>query len=109
MTTTEETAAQYRGAIIIEWPQPVGKGPHGCIAGYSLSITDATTGKQITTCSHADITVHADAAELVTADLTLFVGEDGEPLLNGPPVPDYDAGEIRTGVFPFLVAEMRVR
>jgi hypothetical protein len=55
--------------------------------------------------------MHADAGGLVTADLTLFTGEDGQPILDlgeATFVLD-DQGEVRTGVFPFLVAEMRVR
>lgn len=101
----EETVAQYRGVIIIEWPPGTGKGPHSAIAGHLMSITDAMTGKPIMTCVHAEIHVAMDA--LVTADLTLLAGEDGEPLSGGEPV--VRDGEVVTGVFPFLVAEMRVR
>lgn len=104
---TEETVAAYRGVIVIEWPAPSGRGPHGAMMGRLLNITDAVTGKQITTCTSADITVHADADSLVTADLTLFADADGEPLLDGMPVTR--DGEILTGTFPFLVAEMRIR
>jgi hypothetical protein len=106
-TMTEETVAQYRGLIIIEWPPPVGSGPHGAIDGWKVVITDALTGKPVTTCSRADVVVHADVNDLVTADLTLFADGDGQPLLDGKPV-EKD-GKFLTGVFPFLVAEMRVQ
>jgi hypothetical protein len=37
----------------------------------------------------------------------MFADADGEPLLDGEPVIDGDG--FRTGVFPFLVSEMRVK
>lgn len=103
----DEQTVRYMGVIAIEWPAATRPGPYNCMTGAQLTITDAVSGKVITTCSHADVTVHADAGELVTADLTLFADADGEPLLDGKPVTS--DGEVLTGVFPFLVAEMRVR
>lgn len=102
---SEETVAQYRGVIIIEWPAP-GGGPYSAMAGARVCITDAVSGKPIETCQHADIVVRADVNELVTANLILFTDAVGEPLFDGEPVADGE--EILTGVFPFLVAEMRV-
>lgn len=101
----EDSSPEYRGVIVIEWPPPYGSVPHSAINGSLIVITDALTGKAVTTCSH--VTVHADAAELVTADLTMFADADGEPVLDGMPV--LGAEEILTGTFPFFVAEMRVR
>lgn len=103
----DEAAPPYRGVVIIEWPPATGSSPYACMAGCLVKITDALTGKPVTTCTSADITVHTDAESLVTAALTLFAGEDGEPLFEGMPV--LDGKEIRTGVFPFVVSEMRVR
>ena len=100
-----DDVAQYRGVIAIEWPAATRPGPYSSMAGCLLVITDLVTGKQIMTCSHADVTVHADAAALVTADLVLFADADGEPLLDGKPETDDDEN-IRTGVFPFLVGEI---
>lgn len=102
-----ETAPPYRGAIVIEWPPAAGSSPYAVMIGRLVTITDAVTGKLITTCTSADITVHADADAIVTADLVLFADEQGEPLLDG--MPELDGEEIRTGTFPFRVAEMRVR
>jgi len=95
----------YRGVIAIEWPPPNGASPYSSMPGCLVSVTDALTGKPIMTCTK--IIVHADAGALVTADLTMFADADGEPLLDGEPVIDGDG--FRTGVFPFLVSEMRVR
>lgn len=103
----EETVAQYRGVIRIEWPAACNPGPYGSMVGSLLSVFDAMSGKQILTCVKA--VIHADMDALVTADLTLFTDADGEPILDGEPVQDEDRTEIRTGVFPFLVGEMRVR
>ena len=95
----------YRGVIIIEWPAAHGASPYSAIAGRMVEITDALTGKPIRTCT--GVTVHADMDRLVTADLTMFADEGGLPLFDGEPVRDGDG--FRTGVFPFLVSEMRVR
>jgi hypothetical protein len=95
----------YRGVIAIEWPPPNGASPYSSMPGCLVSVTDALTGKPIMTCTK--IIVHADAGALVTADLTMFADADGEPLLDGEPVIDGDG--FRTGVFPFLVSEMRVK
>lgn len=98
----------HRGAVIIEWPTPRGV---GAIAGNMVSVYDALTGgeagpKPITTVSGISLRVSMD--EIVTADLTMFADPDGNPV--------YDVrqghigdGEIITGTFPFVVAEMRVR
>lgn len=100
-----EPGPPYRGLVVIEWPAPTGGSVYACMLGQCVRVTDAVTGKPITTCT--DMVVHADITALVTADLTLFTDADGEPLLEGEPV--MDGREIRTGTFPFVVAEMRVR
>lgn len=108
MTAQEPEAGEpepYRGVIAIEWPAPVGTGPYSAVSGRSVSIADAVSGKPVTTCSR--LTVRADVAEIVTADLILFADADGNPVLDGAPVPGDD--EILTGTFTFVVAEMRVR
>ena len=95
----------YQGVIIIEWPAAHGASPYSAVVGRKIEITDALTGKPIRTCT--GVTVRADMERLVTADLTMFATEGGLPLLDGEPVRDGDG--FRTGVFPFLVAEMRVK
>lgn len=95
----------FRGVIIIEWPAPFGASPYSALSGWHCAVTDAVTGKPVTTCSR--ITVRADVNEIVTADLTLFADADGNPVLDGDPVPG--DGEILTGTFTYAVAGMRVR
>lgn len=97
------TGTQYRGVVVIEWPAAHGASPYSAMTGWKVSVTDAVTGKPITTCTR--ITVHVDPGALVTADLVMLASEDGEPLLDG--IPDGDGTRTRT--FPFVVAEMRVR
>jgi hypothetical protein len=94
----------FRGTVIIEWPAPVGPLPYSALLGRAAAVTDAVTGKPITTCS--GITVRAVVDEIVTAELTLFADADGNPVLDGKPV--LGDGEILTGTFPFAVAAMRV-
>lgn len=112
-----EQVARYWGTVIIEWPAPARGTPYGAMPGRHVKVWDAATGEQVYGCTHADITVHAGVEGLVTADLTLFADEDGEPVLDLQPavtaadrriVLDEDGGTV-TGVFPFLVTEMRVR
>lgn len=102
---TAEPGPPYRGVVAIEWPAPVGGSIYACMIGQGVRVTDAATGKRIATC--LNVTVHADPGALVTADLTMFADEDGEPVLEGEPV--LGDGEILTGTFPFVVSEMRVR
>ena len=90
--------------MIIEWPAPVGGSVYACLLGRGARVTDAVTGKPL---AYTGLTVHADAAGLVTADLTMAATDSGLPLLEGDPVPDGE--EVWTGTFPFVVSEMRVR
>ena len=98
------------GSIIIEWPARV---PSGITPGCLVSIYDATTGDQITTALHADIIVHAGVPRHITADLTLFTDEAGNPIFNAGIWPSgayvKPDGDMATDVFTFLVSEMRVR
>lgn len=99
----DDAPPAYRGVVIIEWPAAHGASPYSSMTGWKVSVADAVTGKPITTCTR--ITVHVDPGALVTADLVMLAGADGEPLLDG--VPDGDGCQARA--FPFLVTEMRVR
>lgn len=99
----------YQGHIGIEWPAPAEGSASLVMPGWKFSVWDALNGKPITTVTK--IEVHVPANGLVTADLTMFADLDGQPVYDGKPhirgQADLD-GEIVTGTFPFLVAEMRV-
>jgi hypothetical protein len=92
---------EIKGSIVIEWPQPIA----GCLPGSPVAISDALTGKPINTVSR--LTVSADPASLVTADLTMLANLDGEPAYDGPG--HARDGEIVQGTFRFEVAEMKAR
>src|SRR5580692_10618250 len=68
------------GLVIIEWPGPAGPWASSALPGWGVSIYDATTRQQITTASGA--VIHADSGRLVTADLTLFTDEAGNPVFD---------------------------
>lgn len=104
-TAADADAPEYRGVIVLEWPASYGYSPYSAMPGALLSIFDALTGKPIITC--LSVTIHADQAGQVTADLLMLTDEHGQP--------DYDAAgwaegdDFPTAVFPFFVSEMRVR
>lgn len=97
---------QFEGVIIIGWPRPSGYAVQD-LDGWKVTVR-LRGGAQVTTVT--SMTIHAGAQDAVWAELEMFAGEDGRPLFTGDPVtaPGPD-GEILTGVFPFLVSEMRVR
>ena len=102
--------SDIEGSVIIEWRAGVHSGiTRDCLAG----IYDAATGDLITTALHADIVVHAGIYRHITADLTLFIDEAGNPIFNANTWPSgayiKPDGEMAAGVFTFLVTEMRVR
>lgn len=107
--------------MIIEWPAP-GKQDspyYGAMPGWKCAIFDAETGKPVNTVQKIAIpAVTADAVHWVTCWLTMDADDDGKPVLFPEPSPgkpgsvkicvDGD-GKVRTGTFPFLVSEMRIR
>ncbi len=101
---------QYHGYVIIEWPAPTHPGEARAIPGWKCAILNATTGEPITTVQKITVLrVIADTQSYIIADLVMMADPDGMPVLNGSTVyPDGEGGFL-TGVFPFLVAEMRVR
>lgn len=91
----------YAGRLIINWP-PVGIG----LLAELCVLVDANDGEQITSCYRLVIDSHP--GNLIAATLTLPVTEDGTPILRGVINAAYVDGELRTGDFRWLVAEMRV-
>ncbi len=109
-----ESAPDYYGWIIIEWPAARPRTADypwpQVLAGYGCRAIDAMTGRPFLVMS---IQVDAHAERLITADVTMFATTGGRPLHRHPgehpcKVQVDDAGEVITGTFTFLVAEMRV-
>ena len=104
-TGTTGPGVTYQGAIAVEWPEPqqrsAGVAP---MPGWGVAVFDALNGRQITTVTR--LVIHARANDAVTADVTMYADEHGQPVYTGPPRIRDD--EVITGTFPFLVSEMRV-
>ena len=98
------------GTVVIEWRSYA---TSSITPDLLAGIYDAATGDLITTAIHADIIVHAGIHRHITADLTLFIDEAGNPIFNADVWPSgayvKPDGEMATDVFTFLVTEMRVR
>jgi len=101
------------GLVIVEWPAAV-PGPRP-MPSWKVTLTDAVSGAQIVTAER--VVIRADASGFVTAELTMLADDDGKPVFSAQPDSDRpgcmkvrldEHGKIRTGTFPFLVAEMRV-
>lgn len=88
-------------SIIIEWtaPHDDGRPMRGCLT----CVYDAATGEQMLNVSRIRM-IDVDTSSFITADLTMFAGEDGSPAA----VPHVRDGEIITGTFRFGVSGMRV-
>jgi len=95
---------EFTGRLIITWP----KSDRPALLPPLTILHDADTGEQIT--SVASFTLSADATEnLVTAELTMLTDADGQPLASAAtPILTDDGEDVRTGVFRWAVAEMRV-
>lgn len=102
--------SQYRGAVILVFPEP----PHGiwsAVPGWSMRLRDAETSKPIPTVTQ--FTLHADAQDILWADLTMFMDGEGNPILNGDTeVPLFanpdGTTEPKVGNFLFLVVGVEV-
>lgn len=92
---------EFQGYLTIIWPKP---GPG--ILGERVTMLDADTGQPIT--SVVAMKLAAAPGKLATAELLMLVNERGEPLTaDEPPLLAEDGEHPRTGVFHWLVAEMR--
>ena len=99
-----DDAPDYKGRVIIEWPYSSAGSPAGQVLPSLLtSVRDAETGELIPA---AKITVHAGAfSRLITADIAVFLGKDGEILRD--PGAIWRESDGLPATFPFLVAGMR--
>jgi hypothetical protein len=102
---------EYAGTICVEWPGGM-EGPGRAIPAWKVSFYD--DGGTVATVSSA--TLHASVCGYVWAELTMFAGRDGKPVLHLPegPAPNSSVlplgedGEVIIGTFPFLITGMRV-
>lgn len=92
----------YKGRVIIEWPYSSGSPANQVLPAILTSVRDAETGELIPA---AKLTVHATVPGLITADIAVFLGKDGE-ILRDPSVIWRESDGI-PATFPFLVAAMR--
>lgn len=99
----DKSPHEFAGNIIITWPQP---SPAGSLHGMGITLTDAETGEDIQTVTALRVVLHADAQDLVWAELEMFTDADGKPAYSHP-LHTVDGEPVR-GTFPFLVSEMRV-
>jgi len=101
-------APGYWGYVVLEWPGPVKTLTFPrAMAAREVAVYDAADGTPITTVEK--IIVRASADGWVIAEMTMLADPEGAPVLNGTTVWPDEHGNIRTGVFRYLVAGMRVR
>lgn len=101
--------AEVTGRIAITWPAPRFKGM--ALPAWKVQIHDLDTDRPILTATGMRIAIGGDGWDSggIYADLTLLVDDDGEPSPNdGKPTIDEDTKRVRTGVFRYAVAEMRI-
>jgi hypothetical protein len=97
----------YLGVVEIEWPPAPGPSQPPALPCWQVAVRDAHTGRAITTVT--SIQLRTPPNGLITVDLTMFAGEDGQPVYSERQLVKGSDGKLLTGVFPFLVSAMRVR
>lgn len=93
--------------VIITWPRSHGG---GVLPIHGVTLTNADTGEQILTGVKLALTLGADTSydgDIIEVEVTALVNDDGQILGSGDRAVFAD-GDVRTGVFRFAVAEMRV-
>lgn len=95
--------------LIITWP-PV-RTPGATLGGFDIQVHDYDTGEEILTATALRVSANVDGQDMggVIAELTMLVDELGDPIPNGAwsVLNEHGVG-MRTSVFRYAVAEMRV-
>jgi hypothetical protein len=98
---------EITGRVIITWPAPAGP----VLPAMGVAFHDADTGELVTTVvgMRLLVTARAGSGEVVEAHLEQLADDDDRPLPNGAkPVPNDGGDGVRTAVFRYAVAEMRI-
>jgi hypothetical protein len=96
------------GRIAITWPAP--RHEYAPLGAWEIQIHNLDADRPILTATGMRIAIGGDGWDSggIYADLTLLVDDDGEPIPNnGKPAIDEDSKRVRTGVFRYVVGEMR--
>jgi hypothetical protein len=96
------------GRVIITWPAPT---TAGVLNNTHVRLTDADTGEHIVSAFKLSLVLGTDEGyepALIEADVTAIVDENGAITNDANRAYDRETGRMRTGVFRYLVAEMRV-
>lgn len=105
----------FNGAVIITWPAAAKPPVHGApLIPWRMEIHDHATGEQMLGVSGLRMAIGGESwdDEMICVDLTELIGEDGKPLRGERPMPVRDPNDrerILTGVFRYLIVEMRIR
>lgn len=97
------------GRIAITWPAPYAEG--ATLPAWRIQIHDLDTDRPILTATGLRIAIGGNGWESggIYADLTLLVDADGQPIANDGQAGFTDDGKsVRTGMFRYAVAEMRI-
>lgn len=98
------SADAFTGRVIITWQA---SRTLDYVPGHGVMVTDADSGEPLV--SALDLTITVDLRAAVTATMTMLTDEDGKPLIGNhvTPLIAEDGESYRTGVFRWLVTEMR--
>jgi hypothetical protein len=101
--------SDYAGRITITWPA-AGKPPSE-LPAWGVALHDADTGEQLLTVTELTITGSAKAGAVLECEITALVDENGTIIPGGTDAGnrayDRETDTFRTGVFRYIVAEMR--
>lgn len=99
--------APRRYGLVIELPEPRMSPPLPIVFAEVTLYEIGPGGAERPLPGVTGLTLHASPGETMTADVTTWVGDDGEPLAPGA-APRREDGREVTAVFRYVVAAARV-